>query len=892
MPTSLQPGPFVASNESIAFVAVRPEGEDSDPFNLREGMRSFKAGFKSQKNGPHKYVELTIALPSLAVERSIFSNIAKGGQKYEFVFGWDNAIGKSKILKATLISANYSMNLGQEVVIKMMFASPDDGLAKVDNLVFDKDSKAILAGKVSLKEFGAAEGIEELLKKALSFESVSCIVESTSIKPQTAFSIGKLKKSIMKGFTPQEDGGSGDKMGPFTGKGEYTDLEVGLETMDENYAQDQAIFQFFEESPFIIKLPDADEVSNPEDLEGMLYTKHKGWGEDYEVRDNTQDDTGHLQQLSTPQRSNTSILLGRPPKTPNVPAQFDNKNFSPLIEGPSEYLHKLSEAKLIFNKTATLPKWEEQYSGRYEFWVQGQQQIILNTGQRNLALWDRDDGLGWITLAPTLDYALRNLTLMGTDQESIWSDSMFEVPTQDVAVEDEHGQGTWFFRLTKTEVAKIIVETCKMQARADQINDLNTAQFYPPPGGLASEDSQYDPLNFLFSDDPFNIDAMIGYADGAPGGGEGGGEGGGGGDEGGDKGGTDTSKDAQLMLSVKEGDTLSDFLNRYVVWQNEIIGDNGPQVGWKLIHAAELQEEGKAMDVDPEDLVVYIANPQDLPGAIDKSAPDLLRKIKSYPWISPDGIDITLWVGGWQSIVKGVKASVETIQAIPFNHSDAKVQRTEDDVNKGIVEKIANLKKVALEIYEEYMNQRHGGFMKGNMWTVFKKYLEPDSVTNKPKNKIKTIAVSPKTQEAKKLEKKPDAVVAKAGQAAVNWGLTFFTPQVVTVGLPEICTGHELTRTVQLVVPDMRGGGGDIGHSIGGTYKIIGWEHTISVEAGFTTTLDLIPVEPNFLDDEGGEGGDGEGGESEKTGANVIDGKNASERIAARNKANDAKRGY
>ena len=47
--TALQPGPFVASNESIAFVAVRPEGGDSDPFNLREGMRSFKAGFKSKK---------------------------------------------------------------------------------------------------------------------------------------------------------------------------------------------------------------------------------------------------------------------------------------------------------------------------------------------------------------------------------------------------------------------------------------------------------------------------------------------------------------------------------------------------------------------------------------------------------------------------------------------------------------------------------------------------------------------------------------------------------------------------------------------------------------------------------------------------------------------------
>ena len=47
--SGLQQRPFVATNNGIAFVAVRPEGGDSDPFNLREGMRSFKAGFKSQR---------------------------------------------------------------------------------------------------------------------------------------------------------------------------------------------------------------------------------------------------------------------------------------------------------------------------------------------------------------------------------------------------------------------------------------------------------------------------------------------------------------------------------------------------------------------------------------------------------------------------------------------------------------------------------------------------------------------------------------------------------------------------------------------------------------------------------------------------------------------------
>ena len=491
------PGNDVASNKSLAFAAARPKDGFGDPFNLKENLKSFKMGLQSSKNGPGKFVQLDIVITSSDLEKEIFDNVARGGQSYEFRFGWGNGVGKSQLINAELITAEYNLAIGTEVSMHLEFASASNSEKEIDELMFDKDSKAILSDKVSLKDTPAAQAVEILLTQALSLGKIHCVFENTAMKPQIAWSISCLKKSIMEGWKADPGGGS-DKLDNFTGKGEYSDADIG--DMSEGYAQNLAIKTFFQESPFILKMANAETVSNPEDPEGKLLSKY-GEGRDGDVRENTNAESAAL-ILTSQGKDHLYTLLGRPPKALNIPA-VTRGGFSPLIEGPSEHLQKLSESLLLFTESATLPNWDMSYSGRYEFWVQGQQQVIQDEGSRNLAVWDRDDGHGWITLAPTLSYALSNLTLMGETSDSEWSDSMFEVPPVNIEFEEQYGNGTWFFRLTKQAVSNIIAETSKMYALAEQVNDLNTLEFYPNTGtNLSTEDFPLYSPEFLYNDDP------------------------------------------------------------------------------------------------------------------------------------------------------------------------------------------------------------------------------------------------------------------------------------------------------------------------------------------------------------------------------------------------------
>lgn len=844
------PGNDVASNKSLAFAAARPKDGFGDPFNLKENLKSFKMGLQSSKNGPGKFVQLDIVITSSDIEKEIFDNVARGGQSYEFRFGWGNGVGKSQLIIAELITAEYNLAIGQEVSMHLEFASASNSEKEIDELIFDKDSKAILSDKISLKSTPVAEAVEKLVTQALSLGKIHCSFENTAMKPQIAWSISCLKKSIMEGWKADPGGGS-DKLGNFTGKGEYSDTDIG--DMDEDYAQDLAIKTFFQESPFTLKMANAETVSNPEDPEGQLLSKY-GEGRDGDVRENTQAESGAL-SLTVQGKDHLSTLLGGPSQALDVPAVIQG-GFSPLIEGPSEHLQKLSESLLIFNETATLPKWDDSYFGRYEFWVQGQQQVIQEEGARDLSVWSRDDGYGWVPLAPTISYALNNLTLMGETSDSEWSDSMFEVPPVDIAFEEQYGNGTWFFRLTKQSVAKVIAETSKMQALAEQVNDLNTREFYPTSRtSLTSEDYSFDSPEFLYNDNPFNDDSYATPADGGP------------------FGRTPPpalpeetpADDPILMLNIKGGDSYTGWVNRFTTWINEVIADNGHPVAWSFMPAEDLQKQGKAMDAPEDALVLFMSESRNLPPNPDVTA-NKLEPIKTFPWISQDGTNIELTVGGWESIVQSVSVKTETIQAIPFQHTDVNKLRNIDEaeglppepalpLDPEIINAESNDPDVVLyakfatpDLYNDYVDKVAGEFV----FEDFQQYTEDyfaaygtDSLTPVQnfirKNAANFKSNTPILQQSTGKNESPDSIVSKGGQAMVNWSTTYFSPKITTLGIPELCTMYEISRDLNLIIPATRG----VGESpVTGMYKISSYEHTISPDAGFTTQMDLIPISP------------------------------------------------
>tara|TARA_R110000765_G_scaffold107642_2_gene198451 strand:- start:1579 stop:3825 length:2247 start_codon:yes stop_codon:yes gene_type:complete len=733
------------------------------------------------------------------------------------------------------------MNIGQEVVMTLKFASPNNGTENVLDYVFSSESTAVLSNRVNLKETPPPEAVELLIAQTFSLNNIHCIVDSTSIKPQVAWAIGSLKKAIMAGWKAKPGGASSSvKPGSYSWKEwKYSDMDI--DDMNEDYAQDLAVRKFFEESPFTLKMPKAAKVSDPEDLEGAVNSKF-GDSRDGDERDNTQPDSGPL-SLTSQGVDFYSTLLGPTPPTPNIPAVADG-GFSPLLEGPSEYLHKLSESQLIFNKTVILPNWDSLYSGRYEFWAQGQKKVILNNADRNLSLWDRDDELEWLPLAPTLDYALRNLTVMGSEADLTWSESMFEVPPQDFSVEDEHGSGTWFFRLSTDAVAKVIAETTKLQVIIEQVTDLNTREFFPPPGvAFAYGDNlEYETPEFLYNSDPFDSNAIVEMAADGDGGGGGAGEP------------ATPPDDPYLMLNVKAGDKYVNVVNRVVGWLNEVIADNGPPVAWKLMPADELQNEGLAKDAHKDSLVLIITDPKYLPPNVSVYS-GKLAKVTSYPWVSLDGIDLDLNVGGWMSIVKTLKADAETIQAIEFAHHDLNALRSVDQA-KGQPpepgtgasfgsdpEVVMFSKEVSVDDYINWMMKVAKTLVTEDFKTYMSEYFDSHLEKLNPlsvHNHINWKTTSPITQQSTKKHEEPDSVIVKGGDAAINWASTYFQPKVTTLGLPEICSMYEISRVVNLVVADIRGG--DDTYSMSGRYKIIGYEHEITPNGGFSTSLELIPA--------------------------------------------------
>lgn len=857
---------LAATNKGTAFVAMSP-----DPFELRNSLKSFKLTLKPAGSGGtdgKHMVEMSIIIPSIAIEKKIMDHLLKGDGWFTIWFGWENDQGMSEKLKCLLVHAKYNLSLGQEIVMDLEFVVGGSDLSQDSRITNWKGSSTEanigFSTGVDLTAFrDTAAAIEALVERAFSMEGISCVLKHNGLKANIEAAIGAYKRSIKSGHKDQKDGGGGGTWKKYIPQ-TWSDAEI--DNMSDDYAKLLANLTFLEESPFFEYVPPVDGSFDPDDPIGQLYSNfnREKSGDKGEERDKSGSvgDSPGIQQLgsiSTPE-DYVEELLGAPKEPRNVPAVADNV-FSPEIEGPSEYLKQITEARDLLFKTVTLPNWEDQYSGRYEYWAGGTKQIIINESTSDLRTWDRDDSGRWNHSAPTLRYAERNLTLVGAGGGDGWSDSMFEVPPQDDgATFEQYGPGVWFFRLTNDSVVRVIQNTTALDARVGQINTLNTLEFMPPPPTAAMTEP-YSTPEFVFTSDPFSTNDIAFMTSEDGGGGEGG-EGGGGGQEG------DISfkKDKPgLLMSIKPGQSVEDALNDFINWSNEIIGERGHPLAYRISEAEFLQENGKAKEnvfgpVPKTDKVVYICEERelDISVAATSSSSKNLKPIKSFPWIA-QGVNLKLGVGGWSSIVESFKVDAETIQAIASGRvGDSDKTRSVDDAEANRMEVVLNEKPFKLEDAIEGIERNYPGWAPLNLtkWLLGSMLgLSEADFAMSEKTNPSSFSRAPKTAEVRGLKEDKKVPAKKIEKAVLDWGKVFFKPKLTTLGIPEICRKDEIAREVTLSMPDMRGTGSN--HAFDGMYKIASYTHTISPGGGFKTELDLVPIKMSAPWD-GEQDGDGD----------------------------------
>ena len=850
-------GRFAATNKGTAFVAMSP-----DPFELKKSLKSFKFTYGSRGSGgtDGKFlVEMSIVIPSIAIEKKIMDHLLNDDGDFTIWFGWEGDQGTSEKLKCHLVRANYNLSLGQEIVMDLHFAVGGSDLSEHSKVTNWKGSSAEakigFSTGVDLTAFrDTAAAIETLVESAFSMEGISCVLNHNGLKANIEAAIGAYKRSIKSGHKDQKNGGSSGKWKKYIPQ-TWSDAEI--DNMSDDYAKLLANITFLEESPFFEYVPPVDGSFDPDDPIGQLYSNfnREKSGDKGEERDKSGSvgDSPGIQQLgsiSTPEDF-VEELLGASKEPRNVPAVADNV-FSPEIEGPSEYLQQITEARDLLFKTVTLPNWEDQYSGRYEYWAGGTKQIIINESTSDLRTWDRDDSGRWNHSAPTLRYAERNLTLVGEGGGDGWSDSMFEVPPQDDgAAFEQYGPGVWFFRLTNDSVVRVIQNTTALDARVGQINTLNTLEFMPPPPTAAMTEP-YSTPEFVFTSDPFSANdiAFMTSEDGGGGETELRGDWGGG-----PEGDFSFKKDKPgLLMSIKPGQSVEDALNDFINWGNEIIGEQGHPLAYRISSAEFLHENGKAKEnvfgpVPKTDKVVYICEERELDISLAAPPSKHLKPIKSFPWIA-QGVNLKLDVGGWSSIVASFKAEADSLGAIASGRvGDSDKTRSVDDAEANRMEPVLNEKLFKFEDAVKGIERNYPGWAPQNLtkWLLGSVFgLKASEIAMLEKTNPSSFSRAPKTAEVRGLKKNKFVHSKKLEKAVLDWGKVFLEPKITTLGIPEICRYDEIGREVTLSMPDMRGTGmRGIGsnHAFDGKYKIVSYTHTISPGVGFKTELKLIPFE-------------------------------------------------
>jgi hypothetical protein len=356
----------------------------------------------------------------------------------------------------------------------------------------------------------------------------------------------------------------------------------------------------------------------------------------------------------------------------------------------------------------------------------------------------------------------------------------------------------------------------------------------PPPPSIATTTGPYEDGQFLYNSSPFDSGGFMYSTAGDGGGSDSAGDGGS--DEDGD------GKKARVIAAIKEGEDIEDWLIGMLAWVNQFSPESpigyriyeGSMIGKKLKKAVQNPMKGKHY--------LVIAPEEGMGGDVSNIIP-----VTSFPWLG--GIDLTLDVGGWNSIVESLNVNTNVAGVVPWakqkdqgklkSKKDAESGKGGDSAKKESVKSAK--KETVIDILKGVWN--YGKELAQAAWEQIDRDFysgEEYNFFNGEQVKVQSPApgtAAPKTAEVSDKKEDEEAVTAKAVQAALDWGSCQFMVKVSCLGLPEISGDNEPARVVKLNMPDVRGGEGK--HGLSGKYTIVDYKHVISPSDGFKTELTL-----------------------------------------------------
>jgi hypothetical protein len=819
---------IAATNDGPAFVKAYPVGGGGDPFDLANTMREFRMQMGTGKLGAGRVVELSLVAPSASAEKKLLEYLGKNSEdnSYEFEWGWEGG-GTSDKVTASFINVEYAVNLGSEVTMKVTFAVTNN---QIKNSISGK--KATKTRRVSSEKpkKGLSKAVGKLIAKVCKVPGLTTAVSiPEGLLKNIDGKMDSFKESIKEGLNPSSKEGGDGVPGESGGAETYKARELGV--INDSIASDEACMSLLAESPFSYKLGTGSKDSDPDSVEGELRSL---WGSDrreaednpWPSEDRDYDDSPLVGAnfLTLDTRDPYDVLLGEEEAPLEAPATH-NANFIPSIEGTSESMERFSSLRSSFNNHVNFSKWDTQYTGRVEYWAGGSDRKTLSEDKTfNLVSWVRGDDGAWDSFIPSLSHVSKFYTALGSNANGIYSDAVFEIPPQDETAAAEYGPGVWMFRLTNDATSNISLHVARQNARLSIVDELISSEFMPP-STTAQSAHAYEDGDFLFNTSPFNSAGFQSLAATS---------------ESGGGGGKLISGDdsAYVVLAIKEGEDIESWLSGILAWLNEFASES-EVLGYRVFDGADI-EKGKLKDA--------VSNPKKgkhylIIAPLSEMGPDLsnVKKQTSFPWVG--GKNLTLEVGGWQSVVEGLNVNTTVVTAVPWRgQTDQGKLKSKEDAESGKGGESAKEKNEKEPTKGELTAgvEAAGG---GEPDKAAEEILKPDdekaSFNGEEVDSAKTESgsIAPKTAEVSGKKKKADAAKAKAIAAAVNWGSVAFKVTVTCLGLPEICGVNEVARNVQLNMPDVRTGTGS--HGLSGNYMIVDYQHIISVEQGFKTKLVL-----------------------------------------------------
>ena len=850
---------IAATNDAPAFVrAYKTKDGGGDPFDLKNTMRKFSCSFGQSSDGPGWGCELQLVAPSVAAEKSIMNYLNKNEEdnSFTFEFGWQGVSTSEKIV-TNLTDVKYSMNLGQEITLKLLFTR---GASQVLERAQMKPSFNKMTSTASLsvnEEKGFGKACVKLIGKVLNIPGVRTAIYGKEVAKKIDETHASLVTMVKEGAPgAYGSGSSGGKPGEYGGF-RWQDHNIsegggnaGGDGMNEALAKDEAAELLVAESPFKVSIPPPKVIRDPDNPDGDLYSL---WGDSRNATDNPwasehrdYDDSPLVgdrgfQAMSTG-GSDFQTLLGEE-NIPAVPAVAQS-GFLPMVDGPSESMYKLVHLKSSIYNTA--PIFDNVVvEGRLEFWNNGEAPTPLDAAdggyfETSIREWSRTVDGRWTNTPPTFSFLRKNLLKPGEFSPGM-SNSFFEVPPPKRFDNVKFGTGVFGFRLTSQSQAIVSAETVKFHSRLEQIDSLTDLLENTDIEGESPMGSQG--LNdFIYNSNPFEDDRLYAQE-----------EGGDSGDSGGDDKG---EEEVTISLAIEEGEDVKAWLSHVLKWVNahDSSTESREDLEWKFLDGANISKKsnlGKKVVKNPVKGRTYLVI---APSYMFADA-DPIASVKSF---NIGGRDLTLTVGGWDSIVEGLdvnhsvlaalktytvqgpKKSVSKQEAESGTAGEATKEKVGKETSKGEVKSSAE--STGKPQAEGVIGDKAADLSTGD--ATAESQAEVDGEEVDPGDKV-TQPTDANITESKGNKDKPIESTKRAAKAAVNWGAAAFQVKVRCLGIPEISSAFETNRRVNLQVPDVRGGSGS--HGLSGKYYIVDWSHSISTDVGFKTDLVLQAVENQYM---------------------------------------------